>query len=161
MKKVKVTKKSAPEQLFQPSVLRMYLIYTLLFVLAYAFGLLIRYITNREQFTIDRLTNDWLVDTLIVFLGPLLLAFLYKRRWSVKVVGRDTIEGPTGAFSDRVTLPLREINWAMTERSIESRLGMANGIYAGGRRILVNKWFFTPSDWQELLDRIGYTGNKA
>ena len=161
MKKAKVTKKSASELILQPSVLRMYLIYTLMFILAYAFGLLIRFITQREQFTVERLTNDWLVDTLIVFAGPLLLAFIYKRRWMVKVIGRDTVEGPTGAFSDRIQLPLREINWAMTERSIESKVGLANAIYAGGQRILVNIWFFNPSEWQEFLDRIGYTGKKV
>lgn len=161
MKKVKVTKKSAPELVLQPSVLRMYLIYTLMFVLAYAFGLLIRFITQRDQFTIERLTSDWLVDTLIVFVGPLLLAFIYKRRWMIKIIGRDTVEGPTGAFSDRITLPLRDINWAMTERSIESKFGLANAIYAGGRRILVNVWFFNPAEWREFLERIGYTGNKA
>ena len=161
MKKAKVTKKSASELILQPSVLRMYLIYTLMFILAYAFGLLIRFITQREQFTVERLTNDWLVDTLIVFAGPLLLAFIYKRRWMVKVIGRDTVEGPTGAFSDRIQLPVREINWAMTERSIESKVGLANAIYAGGQRILVNIWFFNPSEWQEFLDRIGYTGKKV
>lgn len=161
MKKVKVTKRSTSELILQPSVLRMYLIYTFLFIMAYAFGLLIRFITDRNNFTFDRLTNDWLVDTLIVFVGPLLLAFIYKRRWMVKLIGRDTVEGPTGAFSDRITLPVREINWAMTERSIESRVGLANAIYAEGRRILVNVWFFNPAEWREFLNRIGYTGNKA
>lgn len=161
MKKVKVTKKSNPELILQPSVLRMYLIYTLMFVLAYAFGLLIRFFLYREQFNLAQLTSDWLVDTLIVFAGPLVLAFIYKRRWMVKVIGRDTLEGPTGAFSERIQLPLREINWAMTERSIGSKFGLANAIYAGGRRILVNAWFFNPAEWQEFLERIGYTGNRA
>lgn len=158
MKKVKVTKrpKAQSEFVLQPSRLRMIVIYALLFMLAYGIGLLIRYIISGGTLEFDRLREDWLLDVLVIFGGPVLLAFLDYKRWVIKVQG-DQLEGLSGPFGDRSTFTTQEIDWTRTGRSLSSRVKIGNGIYANAnRRILISPWFYRPADYRTFLDLIGY-----
>ena len=159
MQKAKVTRraKALNEFILKPNRLRMFIIYTLLFILAYGLGLLIRYAINPTEFNLERLKEDWLIDILIVFGGPILLALLDSQRWIVQIKGGDQLEGLSGAFGERATFAVKDIDWVRTRKSLSSRLKIGNGIYSQTRkRILISPWFYTPDAYQEFLKIIGF-----
>ena len=111
MKKVKVTKKpkSTQEFILKPNRLRMFSIYMLLFAAAYAFGLVIRYAISGGTLAMDRLGEDWLVDALIIFGGPVLLALVDYKRWIVKFQGSQ-LENLSGPFGEHATFATKDID---------------------------------------------------
>ena len=158
MKKVKVTKrpKTQTEFVLKPNRLRMFLIYMVLFILAYGVGTVLRYILTGGDLDLERMGEDWLIDVLIVFGGPVLLALLDYNRWVIKYQ-ENQLEGLSGAFGERSVFPIREIDWKRTARSLSSRVKIGNGIYAQtSRRILISPWFYNPGDYKTFLDLIGY-----
>jgi hypothetical protein len=159
MKKVKVSQRPAArgEITLQPSRLRMFLIYIVLFAIAIAFGQLIRLVIYREEGTLAWLASNWPVTLAIIFGGAALMAVIERRRWTLRVLGRDEVEGPTGAFGERISIPLSQIDWERTRRSLSSRLKLGNAIYGPERRrIIVSQWFFEPEGLREMLRAIGY-----
>ena len=163
MKKAKVTRKPSAriDYTLRPSRWRMMLIYSALFTLALVFGLLLRMLFGGE-FSLQTLFGDWYVNIAIVIGGAVLYSLLDYRRWTMRVLGGDQVEGPTGALGDRVTVPIREIDWTRSRRSIESRIKIGTAIYSLSRqRILISPWFYDPDQFREFLDRIGYESAPA
>jgi hypothetical protein len=158
MTRVKVTKRPKPSQdyVLQPSLWRMYLIYMLIFLFVYLIAFGIRSITEPQTFNRECIIANWQIDALLVFGAPLLLALIYRGRWIVRVLDGERVEGSAGAFNQRVELPLRDINWEATRKSFTSRFKMANSMYAGSKRILINIWFYAPAAFEEFLSAIGY-----
>jgi hypothetical protein len=159
MKKAKVTKRpTAREDLtLRPSRLRMFLIYIVLFALAIAAGQLIRLVLYPSEGTTGWLVERWPVTLGIIVGGAALMALLERNRWTLRLVNREQLEGPTGAFGERIRIPLSEINWERTRRSLNSRVKIGNGIYGlERRRILVSQWFFEPEGLHEMLRALGY-----
>ena len=160
MKKVKVTRKlqSRADFTLHPSRVRMMLIYAIFFALAVLAGMLIRLAFNRGSLSLAELFSYWVMNLAIVVGGSVLFALLDYSRWTIRVVGGEKIEGPSGALGTRSLLPLDEIDWARSGKSLRSRLKVGNAIYAPGRqRILISPWFYAPTAFSEFLDRIGYT----
>lgn len=144
-------------QVLRPNRLRMLAIYTLLFALAYGLGLLLRYIFNPAAFAPERMQDDWIMDTLIILGGPLLLSLVDYKRWIVEVQGGMRLEGFAGAFSDRTGFAVRDIDWQRTRRSLSSRLKIGNAIYSNDhQRILISPWFYNRRDYRNFLAAIGY-----
>ena len=136
----------------------MFLSYTVLFALAYGAGILLRMLFSPSEERVRLLTGDWLRDFAIVAGGALLLSLLDFRRWTVRIHAGDRLEGASGAFGERVTIPIDEIDWTQTGRSLQSRVKLGNGIYAISReRILISPWFYSPGDYQDFLERIGFS----
>lgn len=161
MKKVKVTKRPGPqgELIVLPSRLRMFLIYMVMFSLAIGIGLLLRLAVDRESFTAEWLSSGWISWLGVVIGGAALMALIERSRWKLRVVERDKLEGPTGAFGERLVIPFNEIDWPRTQRSLSSKLKIGNAIYGRGRqRIIVSQAFFDPAALSELLRAIGYKG---
>jgi hypothetical protein len=159
MKKVKVTKRPSTraDLVLRPSPLRMFFIYIILFALALGIGLLIRLIVNRGSFTLEWLQQNWIAGLAIIFGGAALMPLIERSRWMIRVLNNSIIEGPTGMFGERITIGLDEIDWTRTQRSLTSRLKLANAIYGpASARILISQWFFDPVPLQEFLDAIGF-----
>lgn len=158
MKTVKVPRKSKSQAEFilRPSRWRMMIIYTVMFTLAVLAGLLIRTIFGGGT-SVQAIFGDWYINLGIVVVGAVLFALVDYSRWTMRVQGGETIEGPSGAFGDRSTLSLKDINWARSGKSLRSRIKIGTGIYTnGGKRILISPWFYEPARYQEFLDQIGY-----
>lgn len=138
----------------------MFLIYLILFVLAYGFGILLRLIFNSGAADFPALFDDWYLDVGIVVGGAFLLALVDFRRWTVRVLNGDQLEGPAGPFGERMAVPLKTIDWARSSKSLMSGFGMANGIYTIDRqRVLFNRWFYAPDSLQEFFKQIGFRGS--
>jgi hypothetical protein len=160
MKKVKVTRNPQSRQdfLLRPSRVRMALIYAAFFSLAVIVGMIIRLIAYRENLNFAALIDGWAVNLGIVIGGSVLFALMDYPRWTIKVLGGENVEGPSGAMGMRSLLPLGEIDWERSGRSLRSRLKIGNAIYSVGRqRILISPWFYEPGLFAEFLDRIGYS----
>jgi hypothetical protein len=143
--------------ILRPNRLRMGLIYAFFFGLALAIGTLIRFALDGFAFNSQSLFGDWRINLLIVFGGAALFALLDYRRWTIRVLGGDRLEGPSGALGDRQVLPIADIDWTRTRRSLGSRLKVGNGIYAGPRnRILISPWFYNPADFAQFAEIIGW-----
>jgi hypothetical protein len=158
MKKPKPTRRTSKqaEYVLRPSRLRMTLIYILIFSIAMGIGILIRFILDGGVYNPDRLFGDWQTNALIIFGGAIVFALLDYRRWTIRVLDGERIEGPSGAFSQRQAFPIKDIDWTRTRRSINSRLKIGNGIYTDSRqRILISPWFYDPQQFQEFAQRIG------
>jgi hypothetical protein len=163
MKKVKVTRKphSRQEYVLHPSRVRMALIYAAFFAMAVVIGIVIRLIVNRENANLGELFNDWATNLAIVVGGAVLFALLDYSRWTVRVQGGETVEGPSGALGTRSLLRLDDIDWERSGRSLRSRVKIGNAIYTIGRqRILISPWFYEPTLFSEFLDQIGYNPAK-
>src|SRR5690606_5004404 len=97
MKKIKVTKRPAArgEITLQPSRVRMFLVYIVLFALAIAAGQVIRWVLYREDITQPWMGGNWMVAGGIVLGAAALMALLERNRWTLRVIGRERVEGPT------------------------------------------------------------------
>jgi hypothetical protein len=160
MKKVKVTRKSGSGADFTlyPSRVRITLIYAAFFVMAVLIGMLVRIIAGGQNIDLAVLFSDWYINFGIVVGGAVLFAFMDYKRWTIRVLGGATVEGPSGAMGDRLMLPLKEIDWKRSGRSLRSRIKIGNAIYTEGRkRILISPWFYDPQAYAEFQERIGYT----
>jgi hypothetical protein len=158
MKKPKPTKKIGKQADFvlKPSRLRMALIYALMFGIAVSVGILIRFIMDGGVFDAQRLFGDWQMNALIVLGGAIVFAMLDYRRWTIRVLGGERVEGPSGAFGERQVFSISDIDWTRTRRSMNSRLKIGNGIYTGTRqRILISPWFYDPENFREFAERLG------
>jgi hypothetical protein len=128
-----------------------------MFTLAILIGLVIRLLVNQGESTQAYLQENWPSGVLIIVGGSALMTVIERSRWTLRVLERDKLEGPTGLFNERVVIPKNEIDWERTKRSLSSRLGMGNAIYGAGRlRVIVSQWFFNPDDLKELLGMLGY-----
>lgn len=159
MAKAKVTKRPAQRQDYtlQPSRLRMFLIYLVMFALAILLGLLIRLVFYRGEDLLAYLRENWVAGAAITVGGSLVMALVERSRWTLRVVGRSQLEGPTGLFSERIVIPINEIDWERTRRSLDSWLKVGNAIYGQGRtRVIVSQGFFKPEELKELLALLGY-----
>ncbi len=163
MKKVRAARKSQSRSDYslRPSRVRMALIYAFFFALAVMFGMLIRVVFNNENASPAELFSDWGPNLAIVVVGAVLFAMIDYSRWTIRVQGGEQIEGPSGGMGRRMILPLEEIDWKRTRRSLESRLKIGNAIYTfDGQRILISPWFYPPGNYSELLDLIGYPASE-
>ena len=148
--------KGQADFILRPSLLRVMLIYIAMFSLAVLFGLLIRALFG-GGFSLSSLFGDWYINLAIVVGGAVLFAVIDYRRWTMRVLGGLKLEGPSGAFGERVTMQVREINWERSGKSLRSRIKIGTGIYSTmGQRILISPWFYPPGLYQEFLDKIGY-----
>ncbi len=154
MKKVKVTKRPGArgDVVLQPSRLRMFLIYMVLFTLAIGVGLLIRLMMDQQDVSAVWFANNWPSGVGIIVGGAALLSIIERRRWTLRVLDGRKLEGPTGAFGERLIIPAEDIDWERTQHSLSSRLKIGNAIYGPERkRIIVSQWFFEPDKLQEML----------
>lgn len=159
MTKAKIARRPAQRQdlTIQPSRLRMFLVYLVMFTLAISLGLLIRVAVNPGETSLAYFQENWVPGVAIILGGSLLMAVIERSRWTLRVLGRNQLEGPTGLFSERITIPADEIDWERTRRSLESWLKIGNAIYGSGRtRVMVSQWFFNPEELKELLGMLGY-----
>lgn len=158
MKKVKASQipQSRQEFVLYPSRLRMGLIYAGFFAVAVLAGWLIRVGVNGGKVPVAELFADWYINLAIVVGGAFLFALLDYSRWTIRVYGSEKVEGPSGALGERTDLPLKEIDWARSSRSLNSWLKVGNAIYTvGRRRILISPWFYDGKIFAEFLKRIG------
>ncbi|MBE0699243.1 MAG: hypothetical protein IH586_20160 [Anaerolineaceae bacterium] len=163
MKKMKVTRKpqSRQEYVLHPSRVRMVIIYAIFFTVAVAIGIIIRLVVNQGNASMGELFSDWATNLAIVIGGAVVFALLDYSRWTIRVVGGENVEGPSGALGTRALLPLKDIDWERSGRSLRSSLKIGNAIYTIGRqRILISPWFYEPGSFSEFLDRIGYGPEK-
>jgi hypothetical protein len=159
MKKIRSAKQSGKKNNFilRPNRLRMGLIYAFFFGVALVIGILIRFILDGGVFNPQSLFGDWRINFAIVFGGAVLFALLDYSRWTIRILGGEQLEGPSGAFGDRQIIPISEIDWTRTGRSLGSRFKIGNGIYARSRqRILISPWFYNPPDFDQFAQLIGY-----
>jgi hypothetical protein len=159
MKKAKVTRKplSRSDFTLYPSRLRMVTIYGSFFALAVIVGLLIRLATSGANTNYAELFIDWQMNLAIVVGGAVLFAILDFKRWTIRVISGELVEGPSGALGDRVKLEIKDIDWERSGRSLNSRLKVGNAIYTLGRqRILISPWFYPSNVFSEFLEHIGY-----
>lgn len=157
MAKIKTSKRPVADFILKPNRLRLFLIYLLMFVLALILGYGIRWIFYRETFTQEFLQSQGFGTVLLVFGAALLLSITEYSRWTLRIIDRNVLEGPTGMFGDRMRMPIETIDWKRTQRSLASWLKVGNAIYGEDRqRILVSPWFFNPDQFTELLELIGY-----
>lgn len=159
MKKPKLARKplSHGEFTLRPSRVRMAVIYAAFFALAVLAGMLIRLVFNRQGLKLEELYGDWALYLAIVIGGAILFALMDYSRWTIRLVGGDRVEGPSGAMGSRSWFDLGDIDWGRTQRSLGSRFKVGNAIYSVERqRILISPWFYPPASYAEFLDRIGY-----
>ena len=157
MTKTKVTKRPSPrgDITLQPSRLRMFLIYVVLFSLAIGIGLVIRLLMNQLDVTGGWFAENWPSGVGIIIGGAALLSFIERSRWTLRLLEGRRLEGPSGAFGERLVIPAEEIDWVLTQRSLGSWLKIGNAIYGKERkRIIVSQWFFDPEKLRDLLGRI-------
>lgn len=156
MRKAKSTRRPATREnlVLKPSRLRMFVIYIILFSLAVVVGFMIRLIFS--GFAADDL--DWTLYLVVVFGGAVVMAFMEVPRWTLRVLdGGELLEGTTGAFGTRISIPIKSIDWERTHRSISSRVKIGNNIYATSvQRLMVSPWFFDPQEFKSFLESIGY-----
>lgn len=159
MVRIRSTKRPAPpEFVLHPSRVRMFLVYVVVFALAILFGSGIRWLFNHDAFNATWLANQGPVTAVIIAGGAAFMSLTEYTRWTMRVTGGDMLEGPAGVFGDRLAIDIHHIDWTLTRRSLRSWLKIGNAIYGVSRqRILVSPWFFPPSQFREMLDRIGYT----
>jgi hypothetical protein len=92
---------------------------------------------------------------MLIIGGAGVLALIERNRWTLRIIDREAIEGPSGAFGERYTIRIDEIDWERTRRSLGSRLKIGNAIYGPERRrIVISQWFFPPEALRTLLDVI-------
>ena len=157
MAKIRVTKRPTQDFILKPNRVRMFLIYIILFALAIVLGTGIRWLLYRDTLTPGWWSNNGTIAVVIIVVGALLMSVTEYSRWTLRVVGGNTIEGPAGMFGSREALSIAAIDWERTRRSLSSWLKIGNAIYDVSRqRILVSPWFFTPREFREMLDLIGY-----
>jgi hypothetical protein len=159
MKKIKVTRRPQTRQDFIlfPSRVRMTMIYAVLFALAVLLGIVIRLFAYRDNLNLDVILEGWVVNLGIVVGGAVLFALLDYTRWTIRVLGGEKLEGPSGAMGSRAQMLLDDIDWERSGRNLRSRLKIGNAIYTSGRqRILISPWFYDPKLFAEFLERIGF-----
>ncbi len=159
MKAVKVTRKSLSrkEYLLLPSRVRMIAIYAAFFALAVMVGMLIRILFNRSGATLGELFSDWIFNLAIVVGGSVIFALVDYSRWTIRVVEGESVEGPSGAMGARLALPVGEIDWDRSRRSLNSWLKVGNAIYTFDRqRILISPWFYNSKKFSDFLSQLGY-----
>jgi hypothetical protein len=155
--KIKIPKRTGASLIIRPSRLRMIGVYIIILTIAISVGLAIRFLLSHESVTLDWLQSDALPLAAIIIGGSVFISFLEYSRWTLRVENGDSVEGPAGAFGERMTLSLKEIDWVKTHRSLDSWLQFGNGIYSTPRRrILVSPCFFKPAEFREFLSAIGY-----
>lgn len=155
-KKMKVTKRPNPrgDYVLQPTWLRMFLIYIVLFILAIGLGTLLRLAFSRENLG-SWFTENWDTTLAIIVGGAALLALIERGRWTLRVLDGRRLEGPSGAFGERFEFPVEQIDWERTNRSLGSWLKIGNAIYSQDRRrIAISQWFFDPGRLQTLIELI-------
>jgi len=160
MKKVKVTRKPGTNKDYtlRPVRWRMALIYAFFFTIAVLIGMSIRLIFNSRNEPLSEMFSDWYINLAIVVGGAVIFALVDYARWTIRVIGGEKVEGPSGALGDRFSMPIHEIDWPRSAKSLNSRLKVGNAIYSAKRgRILISPWFYNSSAFRELLTRIGYT----
>lgn len=135
----------------------MFLVYIVLLTLAIGIGFFIRFLFYHDSFTSAWLTSNAPIFLVLILVGSVLITFMEYKRWIIRVEDGDKVEGPSGAFGERLSIPLKEIDWARTHRSLGSWFKFGNAIYVSPRvRILISPWFFNPGRFREFLDAIGY-----
>ncbi len=155
MTKIKVTKRPGEKYVLHPSRPRMFVVYTVILALALGVGFLIRYLIYHTG--LDLLQTDGLFFLGLILFGAVLITLMEYSRWTLHVESGENVEGPSGALGERLAIPLDEIDWKRTRRSLASWLKFGNAIYASPRqRILVSPWFFDPKKFREFLTMIGY-----
>lgn len=156
MKKSQATRRAGETLILRPSRVRMFIIYVIILGLAMGASILFQYLFSRGSYDVGWLQNDIPRFVLILLGGSLLITLLEHARWTMRVEDGDRIEGPSGIFGQRLTIPLREIDWERTRRSLNSRLKFGNAIYSLRQdRVLVSPWFFDPAQFREFLSAIG------
>jgi len=157
MKKIKSTRRPGPREglVLRPSRVRMFLIYSVLFAMAMGVGFLIRFIFSPDSFQ----NIDWATMGIVAVGGGAVMSFFEHQRWVLRVRDNgELLEGTTGAFGSRVTIPIKSIDWELTRRSLRSWLKIGNSIYVTRmQRVMVSPWFFNPGDFERFLKEIGYT----
>lgn len=157
MKKVKVTKKPGTSFILRPSRVRMFLVYVVILALAIGAGLTIQFLFRRNSLRPDWFMTDGPTYLAIILGGASIISLMEYSRWIIRVEDGDTVEGPSGAFGERLSIPLKEIDWQRTRRSLNSWLKFGNAIYSSPRRrILISPWFFRTAQFREFLTAIGY-----
>ena len=157
MAKIRATKRPGHDYTLRPNRLRMFFVYVILFALAIVLGTGIRWLLYRDTFTQGWWSSNGTTAIIIVVIGAALMSFTEYSRWTLRVVGGSTIEGPAGMFGARESLSIAAIDWDRTHRSLGSWLKIGNAIYDVSREhILVTPWFFNPGEFKEMLDLIGY-----
>lgn len=157
MKKIKVTKRPGTNFILRPSRVRMFLVYIVILTLAMSASLLFQYIFGRSNFGPEWYKKDSLIYLLVILGGAVLITLFEYSRWTLRVENGEQVEGPSGAFGERLVIPVKEIDWARSRRSLDSWLKFGNAIYSSPRRrILVSPWFFDPAQFREFLRAIGY-----
>ncbi len=157
MKKVKVTKKPGTSFILRPSRVRMFLVYIVILALAIGAGLTIQFLFRRNSLGPDWFVTDGPTYLAIIVGGAIIISLMEYSRWIIRVESGDTVEGPSGAFGERLSIPLKEIDWQRTRRSLNSWLKFGNAIYSSPRRrILISPWFFSPARFREFLSMVGY-----
>ncbi len=135
----------------------MFLVYLVILSLAIGTGLLIQFLFRRDSFGPGWLQTDSITYLAIILAGSLIVSLMEYPRWTLRVEGGEKVEGPSGAFGERLSIPVKEIDWMRTRRSLTSWLKFGNAIYVSPReRILVSPWFFDQGKFREFLAAIGY-----
>jgi hypothetical protein len=157
MKKVKVTRRPGASFVLRPSRVRMFLVYIVILALAIGVGLAIQFLFRRNSLSPNWFMTDGPTYLAIILGGAIIISLMEYSRWIIHVENGDTVEGPSGAFGERLSIQLKEIDWQRTRRSLNSWLKFGNAIYSGPRRrILISPWFFSPARFREFLSAIGY-----
>ncbi len=154
MNKINDTKRPGERYVLRPSRPRMFLIYTVILALAIGAGFLIRSVIYHTGFNL--LQTDGLFFAGLILFGAVVITLMEYSRWTMHVEIGEAVEGPSGALGERLSIPLDQIDWKRTRRSLTSWLKFGNAIYASPRqRILVSPWFFDPKKFREFLTIIG------
>jgi hypothetical protein len=162
MKKMKVTRRpgSGANFTLYPSRVRIALIYASFFTIAVLVGLLIRIFTG-GQYDPAVLFGDWAINLGIIIGGAVLFALMDYKRWTIQVIARESIEGPSGPMGERSQLPLKDIDWSRSGKSLRSRFKVGNAIYTLDRkRILISPWFYDPASYAQFKEQIGFSETK-
>ena len=157
MKKIKVTKRPGTSLVLRPSRVRMFLVYVAILTLAIGFGLLISFLFWRHNFGPTWIMTETPTYLALILGGAFIITLMEYSRWIIHVEGGETVEGPAGGLGERLSIPIKEIDWTRTRRSLNSWLKFGNAIYSSPRqRILISPWFFQPAQFREFLTAIGY-----
>ena len=156
MKRVKVTKRTVSDRILRPSRLLMFANYVMMMTLAVAFGLTLRWVFSRFSLSADWWQKNGMVTLGIIVAGSIVVALVEYKRWTLRVLDGDKLEGPAGAMGERMTISIKEIDWDRTRRSLRSWLKIGNGIYDfSRRRILISPWFYKPADYRAFIRDLG------
>lgn len=135
----------------------MFLVYIVILALAIGVGLIIQFLFRHNSFSPDWLMADGPTYLAIILGGAIIISLMEYSRWIVRVEDGNTVEGPSGAFGERLSIPLKEIDWQRTRHGLNSWFKFGNAIYSSPRRrILISPWFYHPAQFREFLTAIGY-----